>query len=192
MVTRSSLLDVAARLYAEFGWRGTTTRRIAHAAGVNEVTVFRQFGSKDTLLVEAIQHASREHHAPMLPAEPVELRSELLEWALAQHRNIEEKRGLIRACLAESLARPALAPEACGSGALALTDLLRYLTRAREAGLIGHDGSIEAAASLMINGLFMDAMTRDIMPHAHLHTVDEGVALCIDLILRGLGAASAT
>ncbi|MEO5797923.1 MAG: helix-turn-helix domain-containing protein, partial [Gemmatimonadales bacterium] len=60
MSTRTSLLDVTARIYSEFGWRGTTTRRIAEAAGVNEVTIFRQFGSKEALLLESIQSASRE------------------------------------------------------------------------------------------------------------------------------------
>ena len=34
MDIRSSLLEVTAQLFAEHGWRGTTTRRIAEAAGV--------------------------------------------------------------------------------------------------------------------------------------------------------------
>ena len=41
MATRESLLDVAAKLYAEHGWLGTTTGRTAEAAGVNEVRLFR-------------------------------------------------------------------------------------------------------------------------------------------------------
>ena len=32
---RARILDAAARVYAEFGYRGATTRRIAVAAGVN-------------------------------------------------------------------------------------------------------------------------------------------------------------
>ena len=63
MATRQSLLDVTAKLYAEHGWLGTTTRRIAEAAGVNEVTLFRQFGSKEGLLLEAITLAARDHAA---------------------------------------------------------------------------------------------------------------------------------
>ncbi|MCA9723352.1 MAG: helix-turn-helix transcriptional regulator, partial [Gemmatimonadetes bacterium] len=34
MSTRDALLEVTARLFADHGWRGTTTRRIAEAAGV--------------------------------------------------------------------------------------------------------------------------------------------------------------
>ena len=47
---RHRILNAAARVYALHGWRGATTRRIADEAGVNEVTIFRQFGSKDALL----------------------------------------------------------------------------------------------------------------------------------------------
>ena len=51
---RHRILAAAARVYAQHGWRGATTRRIADEAGVNEVTLFRQFGSKDALLATAM------------------------------------------------------------------------------------------------------------------------------------------
>jgi AcrR family transcriptional regulator len=47
---RSRIIEAAARIYAAHGYRGATTRRIAEEAGVNEVTLFRQFGSKSALL----------------------------------------------------------------------------------------------------------------------------------------------
>src|ERR1700712_276199 len=77
MATRESLLDVTARLYSEHGWRGTTTRAIAAAAGVNEVTLFRQFGSKELLLNEAICAAVSDS-TPTLPDVPGDLAQELL------------------------------------------------------------------------------------------------------------------
>ena len=57
MSVREQLLDAAVRLYAEAGYHGATTRRIASAAGVNEITLFRHFGSKDALIREAITRA---------------------------------------------------------------------------------------------------------------------------------------
>ena len=57
MTVRDQLLAAAARLYAEAGYRGATTRRIAVKAGVNEITLFRHFGSKDALIREAITRA---------------------------------------------------------------------------------------------------------------------------------------
>lgn len=46
---RQRILQAAARLFVEKGYARTTTRAIANAAGVNEVTLFRHFGSKKEL-----------------------------------------------------------------------------------------------------------------------------------------------
>ena len=50
MDTRETILHAAARVFSQHGFRGSTTRRIADAASVNEVTIFRYFGSKAALL----------------------------------------------------------------------------------------------------------------------------------------------
>lgn len=48
--TRESILKAAADLFGERGYKGTTTRAIAERAGVNEITIFRRFGSKKGIL----------------------------------------------------------------------------------------------------------------------------------------------
>jgi len=50
--TRSKIIKAASDLFASKGYSGTTTRAIAEKAGVNEVTIFRHFGSKDNLARE--------------------------------------------------------------------------------------------------------------------------------------------
>lgn len=188
MATRESLLDVTAKLYAEHGWLGTTTRRIAEAAGVNEVTLFRQFGSKESLLLEAITLASGDEGAVRLPERPRALRAEITDWAIAHHQSIKEKSGIIRACLAEWEQRPELAPKVCGGGLVAFADLIRYLGIARDRGLIGPAGSIEAGATMLISSIFMDAMTRDVMPGTHPHSAEESIESFVDLVLRALAS----
>jgi len=188
MPTRTALLQVTAKLYAEHGWLGTTTRRIAEAAGVNEVTLFRLFGSKESLLMEAISTATGEHPAATLPAIPKKLSSELRTWVRTQHTSIQGMSGIIRGCLAEWEQRPDLAPVVCGGGEVAFADLTRYLSVARTEGLIGADGSIEAAATMLINTVFMDAMTRDVIPGTHPHSVDDSLGMYVDLVLRALAA----
>lgn len=44
------ILTAASDLFAQRGYKATTTRAIAEAAGVNEVTLFRRFGSKQGIL----------------------------------------------------------------------------------------------------------------------------------------------
>jgi AcrR family transcriptional regulator len=56
--TRQRILEAAIQLFSENGYTGATTRSIAAAAGVNEVTLFRHFGNKENLLREAINEYS--------------------------------------------------------------------------------------------------------------------------------------
>ena len=57
MISRERILEAAGRVYSKHGFRGATTRLIAAEAGVNEVTLFRTFGSKGALL-EAVLEAN--------------------------------------------------------------------------------------------------------------------------------------
>jgi AcrR family transcriptional regulator len=47
--TQERILEGAARVFAEQGYARATTKALAAAAGVNEVTLFRHFGSKQGL-----------------------------------------------------------------------------------------------------------------------------------------------
>src|SRR5437870_11402534 len=46
---RLQILRVAVSLFCQRGFRGTTTKEIAHAAGVSEAMVFRHFATKEDL-----------------------------------------------------------------------------------------------------------------------------------------------
>src|SRR5438552_2616505 len=75
MDLRARILKAASDLYGETGFRGTTTRQIAQRAGVNEVTLFRQFGTKTALLHEAIKCACGQPQRPSLPERPGDRRT---------------------------------------------------------------------------------------------------------------------
>src|SRR5947209_20557385 len=68
--TRDGILNAACGVFAQHGFRGSTTRRIADAAGVNEITLFRQFGSKEALIREAMQHLTQSANLVTLPQIP--------------------------------------------------------------------------------------------------------------------------
>jgi AcrR family transcriptional regulator len=53
--TRQRILEAAAQVFAEKGYARATTRALAEAAGVNEVTLFRHFGSKEGLFSAVIE-----------------------------------------------------------------------------------------------------------------------------------------
>ncbi len=57
---RAAILEAAVRLFAERGYRGTTTRALAEAVGVTEPVLYEHFRSKRELYAAIVQAKSRE------------------------------------------------------------------------------------------------------------------------------------
>src|SRR5262245_12797549 len=80
---RDQILHVAMRLFAERGFRGTTTKEIAQAAGVSEAMVFRHFANKDELYHAIIDHKACNQSDMKAPLEQmVELAQAKDDYAL--------------------------------------------------------------------------------------------------------------
>jgi len=57
---RQQLLDVATKLFADYGYDATTTAAIAEAAGVTEPILYRHFDSKQELFVAIVRSVSEQ------------------------------------------------------------------------------------------------------------------------------------
>jgi AcrR family transcriptional regulator len=187
MSVRDQLLVAAVRLYAEAGYRGATTRRIADAAGVNEITLFRHFGSKDALIREAISRAGSSSVPQLLPNTPREPARELREWAKAHMTELRERRSLIRTCMGEIEEHGSIFSRENSPPALAAKALARYLKRLREVGLAKAPFDEVAASAMLMGVLFADAMGRDIMPDMYHNDPDHALEQYIRLFLRAIG-----
>jgi AcrR family transcriptional regulator len=58
--TQTAILDAVVTCAEEGGFRALTTRRVAEVAGVNEVTIFRRFGSKAALISATFEREAAE------------------------------------------------------------------------------------------------------------------------------------
>jgi len=188
MDLRQKILDAATQLYAETGFRGTTTRQIAQLAGVNEVTLFRHFGSKTALLHEAIQCACATSGPGILPQTPVHPRAELLDWATLHWNELWARRSVIRTAMGEIEEHPGLLPKDSSASACAGRELAGYIERLRAAGLARAQFATPAAAMTLMGTLFADAMSRDVMPFAYRLEPQEAIAEYVDLFVRAIGA----
>ena len=185
MELRDRILEAAARVYSETGFRGATTRRIAERAGVNEITLFRHFGSKTRLLHEAIQCASSTHLCA-LPPRSGDPRTELHVWALANHRAMFERRFLIRTAMGEWEERPDIFPMDRSQTVCAGLELNAYLDRLQQEGRIAPDIDLRAATTMFMGTLFADAITRDILPSMYPDSPEASVDQYLDLFARAL------
>jgi AcrR family transcriptional regulator len=185
---RQRILEAAARVYAETGYRGATTRRIAQAAGVNEITLFRHFGSKDALLHEAIQCAGQDGAPTKLPEEPRDPEAELIEWCRHTLDHLYAKRSFIRTSMGELEEHPEMVPTAAGGPSCAGRVLHEYLKRLQEGGLAGPNFDPAVASATLIGAMFAEAMTRDVMPQMYPYPSEESPARYVGFFLRAIGA----
>ncbi len=56
---RQQIIDTAAELFSQKGFRGTTTREIARSVGASEATVFKHFATKEALYDAIIDAKTR-------------------------------------------------------------------------------------------------------------------------------------
>jgi len=185
--TKQQLIDAALRVYAEGGFRGATTRRIAEEAGVNEVTLFRLFGSKATLIEEALRSRAATVDRPTLPDVPVDPQGELTEWAAADHAFMLESAGMIRSSLAEMHQHPECAGTTAEHPEESCAEVLRYFERLVQHRFIPSSADLKAAATMLLGTIFADAMGRDLMP-SMFPPRDKAPATYVRLVLRALGA----
>ena len=194
MASRQKLLAAAARIYGESGFRGATTRRIADEAGVNEVTLFRLFGSKSALIAEAIrEHAPRATEPGGLPEQPVDPESELTAWCKAQLTHLRAARSMIRKAMGEIEEHPEMAPCMSVGTQGAFHELLDYVTRLDKLDHVGEaiaEDEVQTAAAMLISALFADAMGREMMTELYQQPESGAAALYSRLFLRAIGCDS--
>lgn len=188
MDIREKLLDAALRVFQESGSRGATTRRIAREAGVNEVTLFRHFGSKGSLISAALQVAAAQNLVAGLPEEPSDPERELAEWCRAHLDHLVRSRAMIRSCMGDLDQAPEMACCAAAIPRRVAGELQAYLLRLRERGLAGDGFDPHVAAGMLMGALFTDAMGRDVMPDRFEFSLDEAPTRYVGFILRAVGA----
>lgn len=95
--TSDKILLAAIDLMAEKGYNGTTTKEIAAYAGVNEVTLFRHFGSKQKLLEAAFDRFHYAEEMTKLFRERLigDLHADLLLISRTYHRMMNRNRKLL-------------------------------------------------------------------------------------------------
>jgi AcrR family transcriptional regulator len=191
MNVKDQLLEAAVQVYAESGYHGATTRRIAAAAGVNEITIFRHFGSKDVLLREALGRCHTEGMVP-LPEVPHDPLQELTDWSRSHLLHLSQRAALIRTCLSEFAERPDLVTPEVSCPVQATRELSAYLERLKQRGLAAESVDSAAAAAMLLGALFADAIGRDVVPDMYALPTGEALTQYVGLFLRGIGADTST
>jgi AcrR family transcriptional regulator len=192
MEIRDRILEAAKRVYAKHGFRGATTRLIAIEADVNEVTIFRTFGSKAALFDSLMHSHLSASPVPALPDEPVNPEAEIVRWCSAVLSHMRENRSLLRKSIGELEERPDDAVSMCEGPNCAGMLLTDYVLRLQATGLADDDADISTAVAMLMSSLYGDALMRDIIPTAFPQPAEAAPARYVDTMLRALGVRVAT
>lgn len=198
---REKIITAAMTAYAESGFQGATTRRVAEIAGVNEVTIFRNFGSKAALMDEALfrRVAALKVVDPPLPLLPIDPTEELTNWCAQFLHQMRGSRDLLRKAMGAAEERfhemmNGFEPARCADREV--HDYVRALVRD---GWVGQDllndpdrdELITASQTMLIGALWGDAMARELKDDVELWVPETRAARrYVQVFLRALGVTT--
>jgi AcrR family transcriptional regulator len=186
MISRERILEAAARVYAKHGFRGATTRLIALEAGVNEVTLFRTFGSKGALLEAVLGQHCANTQPVELPADPKDPATELTAFVQASLDHVRAMRPLLVHSMGEIEERPEAAEFACRGRRTVHDTITGYLRRLQELGMADPDTDVEAAAVMLTGTVMSDAIARSFVPEVY-PPLDEAAGRYVHCFLQMIG-----
>jgi AcrR family transcriptional regulator len=186
--TRQRLLQAALQLFGQVGYAQATTRRIADAAGVNEVTLFRHFGSKKDLLAACIAaHNAAGFSGTFNVGLSGDYPADILTMARRQTADTRRSQEVLRMLLCDARSVPELRQALLAGGRENFSRLSAYFQEQIDAGTVRPDLPAAALAtafdSLFSSSvLFEHLFAEDLAPQL---PVDELITPLVALFVRG-------
>ncbi|MFN2269963.1 MAG: TetR/AcrR family transcriptional regulator [Anaerolineae bacterium] len=187
--TKQRIIQGAAQVFAQKGYDGATTRAIAEAASVNEVTLFRHFGNKKNIFMAVIERFSA------LPGLQTAMESQLTGdyrqdlTRLGTHflaTMLKRRQAILMSlCTAERL--PEIREVVAQPPTQQQQILSSYLQQQIARGAVRDLPSPELAAKMFFGILFEFAISQPLIagtPMAHIPP-EEVVAQVVDIFVRG-------
>lgn len=190
--TRQRIISAALRLFGQVGYSRASTRAIAEAAGVNEVTLFRHFGSKKNLLMTCMQAFNQSGFAAGFESElSGDYAEDILRMARWQMRDTMANLDMLRVILCDARAVPELREAVVIGASGNLERLSGYFQRQIQAGVVRDDIPADVMAfafdSLFsTNLLFEDLLKEALTPQLRSEVV---LGPLVDLFVRATQAA---
>ncbi len=186
--TKERITQAALGVFSRKGYASATTREIATEAGVNEVTLFRHYGSKENLLSAVVERFS------VLPIIEETLDKELVGEFRVDLKTIarhilaawEERKQLIMIMMLEAQQHPEEIGLLKQVPILLRERLARYLQSQAEQGKL-KDLHLDASAQVFLSGLFAYFLTFNLFgPRFHPYTTDQYVDNLIEIFMNGI------
>lgn len=185
--TRDRIVSAAREVIARKGKRGATTREIADLAGVNEATLFRHFGNKESLIVAVAKASCPDVKLRDVVTNlqgPIEADLYAIGMAMTQH--LESMVDMVRWSLVESdYENSIFAKEAWRPQTAIRQIIIDYFRSQIEAGVL--TGEPDDIASIFMGMLFSRVIAREKFPDSRFFNDTEyAIRQYINVFLNGV------
>lgn len=186
--TRQRILQAAMHLFSQVGYVQASTRAIAHAAGVNEVTLFRHFGSKKNLLQACMELFNASGFIGRFETELTgNYADDILRMANLQVEDTSTNFEVLRLLICDARHVPELREALLAGGRGNLARMSRYFQHQIDAGVVRADIPAEVMASafdslfssyVLFENLFQGGMVPQLASETYIRWT-------VDLFVRG-------
>lgn len=190
--TRQRLITAATQLFGQVGYSRATTRAIAAAARVNEVTLFRHFGSKKSLLMACIEaHNASGFSAKFESGLTGNYPEDILRMAQLQIQDTTANIEILRLLICDARTVPELREALLTGGRSNLARISSYFQRQIDTGVVRPDYSAEVLASafdalfstqIIVENLFQGSLSPQL-------STENIIRPLVDLFVRGTQVA---
>ncbi len=188
-ITKARLIEAATQVFATEGLQGATTREIARVAGVNEVTLFRHFTSKEQLLEAVIENTlALQTEALAHPDEwTQDLRIDLIHYAQLYNKMLEAQEDLIRTIIGEAKRHPEAARRVMQDAARSLkAKLVGYLRHRQTRGTVRSDLDLVSSIDMFTGMLLAGMLRRSAALTPLSYSSDDYIENSVEIFVRGI------
>lgn len=188
-VTKARLIEAATQVFASAGLQGATTREIARVAGVNEVTLFRHFTSKEQLLKAVIEYTlALQTEALAHPDEwTQDLRIDLTHYAQLYNNMLEAQEDLIRTFIGEAKRHPEAGRRIMQDAAKSLkARLVDYLRHGQTRGTVRSDLDLVSSIDMFTGMLLAGMLRRSAALTPLSYSSDDYIENSVEIFVRGI------
>lgn len=187
--TRARLIKAATEVFAKAGLTGATTREIARVAGVNEVTLFRHFQSKEQLLNAVIRQVIALQAETLANQDEwtQDLYIDLSHYAQVSNEMLEEHEALIRTFIGEAKRHPQAACQILYETDQSLREqMVAYLKKGQNKGTVRRDIDLKAVVDSFTGMFLYGILRRGDTPNTLGYNRDRYIESCVHLFVRGI------
>jgi AcrR family transcriptional regulator len=172
IVKDEDVYDAAIKAVIERGYSGATTKQIAEAADISEVTLFRKYGNKAELVKRAIRAMAAEIDLESASRHTGDISVDLLRVVKTYQGSAAQHGGFYFAVLSEVPRHPELA-EMIDTPLGMISNISRLLWRYQEEGVLVKEPPFRAVVSLL-GPLIVTNMIHTAAPEKHVQRFLDG------------------